>query len=356
MQVNKIKEIHLLNFQRYKKLVVPLSPKFNCIWGANNEGKSALIRAIEWMFTNAPAGNWMCRVDEDGVVHTAVVKFIFDDGLVLKRAKGKDKNYYAIDENEYHEIGRKIPEEVQEVLGINIVLKDEINILSQIDAQDDLPFLVFAKDTEKARAINLLTGMNIAENAIKDFNSDKMGYSREIGFCNKKIEDLQEKADQFKFLKKLPVKKLKKLRDKLYARQKMFQQFKELSESYDINNQVLVDYKSLREAYGKIDKMELINDNLTTAKTLLIDVIAINQRYNDLKSAVEPPPDVDFDKIQVQVLKMDKKRSTLLKMQHIDIDYDVFEEQVDDYTADEKRLHKKIAGKVCPTCNGKGKL
>jgi len=357
--MNKISEIHLLNFQRYKKLVIKLSPKFNCIWGSNNEGKSIVTRAIDWMFTNGPRGDWMCRVDEAGVMHTAIVKFVFDDDVILKRVKGKDKNYYAIDEEEFHEFTRTgIPEQVQVLLDINTTLKEEIGLLPQIDSQDDLPFLVSAKttNTDKARAVNLLTGMNIAENAIKSFNADKMGHSREITFCNKKIEDLKGKVKDLSYVKKLPIKRLDRITEQFKKLSDVFEQLNNLSKEHKTNTVIISDYKILRKAYGKIKDIELINDNLTDNQTLLLDVIAINRRYEETKGAVEPLPDVDFDKIQVQVVKIDKKRSTLLKLQHLHIDYDVLKDRKTDSKKEADKLHKEFAGKACPMCDGKGKL
>lgn len=354
--MNKIKEIVLINFQRYKKLTIPIDKGFNCIVGNNNEGKSSIERALEWIFTNAPAGDWMRRIDEQGNVLTATAKLIFDNDIILKRVKGKDKNYYAINENEYHEVGRKIPVEVQELLAINRELFEEIKELPQIDSQDAPPFLVLSKNTDKARALNLLTGMTDAENAIKKFNADKMNHSREITFNNKKIDDITENLKDFRFLKVLPMKKMNRIAQRLAKSTLLISDLTILHNQLKECNTTIKEYEVLRSAYKHLEAMDELNKGLISKKVTLMKIKDAYTKFNDIKASTKDVPDIDFDAIQLQVGKLIHKRSRLLKLRQMK---DTHDDIVDDYGIhfnEATKLKKELAGKVCPMCSGKGKL
>ena len=53
------KKLILKNVQRHKDLTVHFTPGLNVIRGANQRGKSTIIRSLFWLFTNRPLGNWI---------------------------------------------------------------------------------------------------------------------------------------------------------------------------------------------------------------------------------------------------------------------------------------------------------
>jgi len=59
--VQKIAKIKLKNFQCHKNLTMNLTTGMTSLMGKNNGGKSSAIRALYWIFTNSPRGDWMQR-------------------------------------------------------------------------------------------------------------------------------------------------------------------------------------------------------------------------------------------------------------------------------------------------------
>jgi exonuclease SbcC len=59
-----IKKLSLRNFQSHRETDLEFSPGLNIIVGPSDQGKSAIIRALRWLFYNEPRGTGFIRVGE----------------------------------------------------------------------------------------------------------------------------------------------------------------------------------------------------------------------------------------------------------------------------------------------------
>ena len=50
------KYLHLINFQSHLNTVIELHPGLNILVGESDQGKTAIIRALRWLFYNEPRG------------------------------------------------------------------------------------------------------------------------------------------------------------------------------------------------------------------------------------------------------------------------------------------------------------
>ena len=139
----QIKRITLVNFQIFEKQVFEFTNGLNIIVGDNNSGKSSLIRAIYWVYTNKPAGTWMCKFDdEDGILEASVL-IEYTDGTKVSRIRGPKANMYRFNEHKFEKFGRNgIPQIIEEFLG-KVSLPVSKDIVPNIAMQDELPFMVF---------------------------------------------------------------------------------------------------------------------------------------------------------------------------------------------------------------------
>lgn len=80
-------KIEIENFQSIKKLAIDLG-QYTVLVGTSNQGKTAIVRAIESVFTN-PAGQSRIR---KGASH-CIVRLDFDDGTWVLWEKGKTSRY-----------------------------------------------------------------------------------------------------------------------------------------------------------------------------------------------------------------------------------------------------------------------
>ena len=88
--MNQIAKLVLKNFQCHKKLTINFDTGMTCLMGENNGGKSSAIRALYWILTNSPRGDWMQR-EVEGKLLTAEAYVTFTDGVTLGRIKGNRK-------------------------------------------------------------------------------------------------------------------------------------------------------------------------------------------------------------------------------------------------------------------------
>jgi len=258
-----MKKLILKNFQIHKKLIIDFDEGFNVILGDNDRGKSSIIRALNWIFYNTPAGDWMRRYDGKKY-HTTTAKIIFKNGNIIKRIKGENENKYVVNGEEYENFGFDVPDPVKKILNIKKMKIGSVQILPHIAMQDDPLFLLYESSTVKASVINMLTGAEILQKAIKEFNKDKRNNDKRMRLNEEDIKNFEKEIEKLKFLDILG--------EKTQKIKKKFEKFQKLSKKYDF----LVISLSLLQAHQKtidrtipdIKKIEKIILNLIEKRDL----------------------------------------------------------------------------------------
>ena len=126
-----IQSIKISNFQSHKNTTVNFVDGMNSIIGKSNAGKTAIIRAMVWVFFNKPSGDSF-RSNWGG---DTKVEIRLSDGAVIERIKGKSKNCYVINGKTYKAIRQSVPDEVKAIINVS-----DINVQHQLDA----PFLLLS--------------------------------------------------------------------------------------------------------------------------------------------------------------------------------------------------------------------
>lgn len=354
--MNKIVQIVLINFQYHKKLVINIEKGFNCITGNNNKGKSSVIRAINWVITNSPRGDWMRKRTKKNTTLTTTVKIIFDDGTVVKRVKGKDKNYYVVNGKEFHDFTRTgIPKDIMDVFALDAKMIEAIDVHPNIDMQDDEPFLVYDKTTTKAVAINLITGASVIEDSIKSYNKDRLEHSRDITYNNKVIKETKESLKRYDVLKDVNLKPVKKKIAKLQKHCEKIEKLKQLKNEYTDYSNTIKEYSAISVVYKDILQVEHEVDDLIQMQPIYDRLVIFKARLIQYDH-VRTPPAIDFDKIQddVQVIdKIDVELSKLIKLRDSYIEHNM------DCQISEKQIKQlkqeldKYNNSKCPLCGNK---
>lgn len=147
--------VRVRNFQSIRDATVVLDG-FTVVTGPNNSGKTALMRAIRGVFTNAPAGNnvhW-------GTAHI-IVDIDFGNGNTVTWKKGWEKpgqkgktvNKYIVNGKELPSVGRGCPPEVL-ALGMQPIRAGTDTVWPQIaDQFKGVLFLVGSPGSTMAEAI-----------------------------------------------------------------------------------------------------------------------------------------------------------------------------------------------------------
>jgi len=223
-----IKRITLKNFQNHKNTVVDFSDGINIIVGSSDSGKSAILRAINWVMHNKPT-----RVDfvTNGEKETlACVEF--NDGNKITRIKGGDKNSVILEDpdgniNKFDKIGISLPIEVIKALGCPPI-DDRHGPISYSDQLANL-YLVSLSPTDLPRALSELTGIDDFEEAIQELSRQKHESEKDIAGLQKHIDGLNEQIRNYDDL----------------PRQIEF---------VNINSDIFNDIENLQQVVGKLNK------------------------------------------------------------------------------------------------------
>jgi exonuclease SbcC len=183
--MSSLRKLTVENFQSHEHSEVIFGPGLNVIVGPSDFGKSALVRALRWLFYNEPRGaNFI-----SAWASTCCVTVEMDDGTKIARLRstaGKKENQYILQrpgesEQVYVDL-REISLEIIRALDVRKVQVDEHNSVElNFGAQLDGPFLLAENGAVRAKVIGQLGGVHILDWAQKSTATDLRRLREEDG-------------------------------------------------------------------------------------------------------------------------------------------------------------------------------
>lgn len=199
-----IKRITLENFQSHPFTTIEFSPSINVFLGRGNRGKTAIIRAILWVFFNEPQGTFFVRKGKS----VARVTITLNDGTTVIREKGKGINRYILitnngDRKEYSGFGKDIPQEIKDALKIKILPIEHGRKLSpQIKEQMDSLYLLDESPSTIHTTLLTISGGHVIDEALKSLATDIVRVQRRKKEVLNDIEDLKSSLETYKGIDK----------------------------------------------------------------------------------------------------------------------------------------------------------
>lgn len=198
----QIKRLHLKNFQSHEETSLDFAPGLNVILGNSDSGKSAIVRAIRWLFYNEPMGADFLQRGKSLVEVTAE----FYDGAILKRSRNKNVNAYDLtlgtgESMHFEGFGRSVPKEIVDYFKLRkFPLSPTEDLTLNIADQLEGPFLLQEKDSNKANAIGRLVGIHYIDQAQRNVNRDIKSLTQDLKYEQKTLDDLLEKKKDYDFI------------------------------------------------------------------------------------------------------------------------------------------------------------
>jgi exonuclease SbcC len=149
-----ITRLEVKDFQKHKHLRVKLSPTVTTIVGPTDAGKSALIRALQWVAlgTGLRESSFVRRGASSAEVEVRA------GGKVVRRSKGKGLNTYHVGGKKLAAFGAKAPDEVTSLLRLS-----DLNFQSQHD-----PVLWFSEAPgQVSRQLNKIVDLGVIDSTLK---------------------------------------------------------------------------------------------------------------------------------------------------------------------------------------------
>lgn len=270
-----IKQLSISNFQSHKKTTLEFSEGISVIIGQSDSGKSAILRALNWVINNKPGGEAF-RSNWGG--DTEVILELEDEGEVLRYRTKKVPNGYQIHypakekkktgkvANTFRSFGQNVPEEIKQIINFSSL---------NLQGQHDAPFLLALSGGEVAKYLNQIVNLDKIDSSLSNIGK----------LLRKEQTDLKHKEDD-----------------------------------YNESNIKLKEYNWIDEAEGYLEELELFERNLkhknekASKLTRYINgLITIDEQLTEL-------PDLTKYALQVEKLLDDQrvlvlKKTKLIKLQ-----------------------------------------
>jgi DNA repair protein SbcC/Rad50 len=275
-----INKLSIQNFQSHKFTELEFSPGVNVITGTSDSGKTAIIRALRWLVWNKPTGdsfrsNW----GGDTYVYASMY-YGKTYETWISRYKGEKGNTYDLQGAIFEGFGTDVPNEVQEVLGLN-----EINLQQQLDS----PFLLSDSYTPGNVALHFNKVANIGkinstqQNIEKRVRETKADIKYEKGQLKKYEQELSEFPDLQKLEIELEVlEELEQQRNQVSnAKSRLSEIINSLDsvdERIEQESKWLVVEKDVDNLLKKIDERNKLEDDSNRLGELMDDIEMINHK------------------------------------------------------------------------------
>lgn len=282
----KINKIVLHNWQAHENLELNFSDGLNIITGLSDTGKSSIRRAIDWICTNLKISENDFR--RENSKETSVILFL-DNEFEIERIRTDSINRYIIRKEGYEDkifdnIGTSIPEEVKQILGMDLITIDKESLNLNIAQQLTLPFLLDFPASFRAKLFNKLTGNEPLDQTFQACNKEKLSINKEIQVLEENIPKQKEEIENC-------TKQYNALSEKLTIIKDLYSQIEEKIIIYDELKKLASKLKTNKEADDfiqfKLDKIIIISDNtLTNLRNnaiTLTNLLSLSNRLNQVK-------------------------------------------------------------------------
>ncbi len=298
----KVKSIDIENFQSHENTHIDFNTGLNVIIGESNNGKTSILRAMDWVVDNQPLGTDFIMTGKN----YCKVRITYDNDNFIERYRTlKDTGYYHvgfIDSSgqetyiEYKGFTNNVPIEVMNAhqmpkVSITKNIETHLNKLSQLER----PFLITENTNEKAAAIGRITGTNVIDVAIKEVTSDIATDKKVLKNNIKTKSDLEAKKNlidinKLEVLKAFYGSALIKITN-LEAFNSTTLTLKQSQENYDKNiiqcKKIIDEYEVVVKNKTQIDEAEELIINISSMINLLNSYKQCNSSIKDLKAKIK---------------------------------------------------------------------
>ena len=322
-----IQSITLTNFQKHSNLHLEFNEGVNIIYGSSDAGKSCIRRAVSFLFFGEPHSDAIRKI---GTKQTSV-KALLSSGWEVERIKSASINRVILRkdgvEKTFDAIGANIPEEVKAVLEVRDLEIDKETINLNIAKQLTLPFLYDKPATFRAKIFSMLTGNDLIDKVVQNFNKELLSISRD---SKVETEFIEKNEPQLKDLEKTIVEKkniyvnLSKKVNEIKDNYKKFNELQQISsrlttiqEGVDNCKSELskyskyIDSNKLEDLRAKIKRVETLKTAHTSLRTNQIARNSVSGSLSEIRI-----PDVKIieqSRVKIDRLRVLKDSFSLLK-------------------------------------------
>lgn len=345
-----INKLVIKNIQSHKDSELIFSPGINCIIGSSNNGKSAILRALNWSIYNRPLGidnllsNWC--YDKKGKQIKEMSVTIQKGDSVLIRKKSKDENCYIINDEKLEAIKTDVPEQTEKFFRLS-----DTNIQKQMDS----PFLLSLGAGEVAKYFNKTVRLDVIDSVLSNAESTRRKTNSKLNEVEETISEYENKLGNFDWLE--TVEKLINKYERIQAKEeKLNDEIEKLENSLncylELENQQKK-YESVIKNKKLVEKILKLNE--TTKEK---EIEKLENQLEEFEQVTSRKVNQDFSESKKLIFKIEKLETELDEMREkrnklgtslSNCEY--YLKLVEDNKVDIVVLKKQLP-KICPLCGG----
>lgn len=342
-----IKKIQIQNFQSHKDTTLEFSNGVNIIVGTTDSGKSAIIRALRWVFFNKPMGESF-RSTWKG---DTSVQVLFSNGQI-ERKRTNNFNGYILGDSEFKALKSEIPKEISDFLNVN-----NINLQSQ----GDNFFLLSNTSGEVASHFNKIANLDTIDIANRNIKSWASNVSKRLNSLEETFKEKQKELLQYDYIDKFEVDleviendstKLKEFRKNITKLTSLLSSINEINIELEEESIILEIETDLNSIFSLKDKINQLNIDYENLSFLLGELnqneksINVYSKYIKIESTLEEIQNLINEKKEIE------KEKDILENLLYDLSLNLQEIKIKEKLYD--RLHKEFEDNmpdICPLCN-----
>lgn len=190
----KLKKLRFTDVLSHVDTQVDIADCLTVFTGVSESGKSAVIRGLDQLLRNHPAGIDLLRHGaKRGACSEETLVFEDDEGKTheIIRRRGKSKNEYVLDGQPLLAIGREVPEEIASLLRLSP---------HAFQLQSDGNFLLCDTDGDVARALSSTVGLTQIDAAFAQIRTRKTENDTALRVSQADVDREQAASDRFSAL------------------------------------------------------------------------------------------------------------------------------------------------------------
>ncbi len=282
-----IESIKIRNYQSHRLSILNLSGGVNVITGISQSGKTAILRALNWVINNRPSGSrYINQFAKDKSTSVEIVV----DGDTIRRKRTGRFNGYELTHREtktaYSGMSTAVPDKIVELLNIS-----DLNIQHQLD----VPFLITDSAGKISKTINRVTKLEKADEWVTAITRQLNSATNRKLQTQKSIDELESNLDLYYGLEKIEeiveniedldieIQKIdENVNDLNYARQtilknkkavKLWDRYKEVEDTIDHIEEIDEEIREINVSIADLDGASLHRRKMIETKRQLDDLL-----------------------------------------------------------------------------------
>lgn len=337
-----IKKISVKNIQSHRETELELSRGINAIVGSSNNGKTAILRALNWARYNRPLGidnlasHW--ALNEKGNLAEEMSVTVENDNGIATRKRTKSENQYIVNGKVLNVVKSDVPDEVEAFFNLS-----ETNIQNQQDA----PFLISKSSGEVAKYFNRVVRLDVIDRVLTNAESKRRKTKNEIESTERQVKDCEAKLESYAWFD--TVEKLLNKYERVEIRNnELKEKMNALRESVEKYNEYLAiaskyDFDNAKKIIEKIESEKTVNEKINADCVALSDSVSkfegvkVYPDFSREKKIIEKLIAYNPDRKKVEKLKNDVYMLGIQKM------------HIENSEADIRCLQERLPA-ICPLC------